>query len=242
MSQFWQIVTYGMLAAMASLGGLYLVLHYEKWARKNSILLISFSAGVLLSVGLGHIFPEALVLNSQAVFWFLGSFIAFYILEHGIILHTCLESKDCLVHPIDRIALFGLGFHSLLDGIVIGVGFEVSPALGIMTVLSVLLHKLPDGISLVSILLHSGYERGRVVGYSWVVAILTLVGAVGSFFLLGGVSSSVLGILLAAVAGSFLYVAATDLIPEIHKKSQVLNIVLVVLGVSLPFLISWFLK
>lgn len=237
MNQFWSILIYGLLAGAATLAGIYLVMLKEDWSRRNSILLISFSAGVLLSVGLGHLLPEAETSVANAPFWLLTSFVFFYIIEHSLILHTCFESGECEAHPIDRIALIGLGFHSLLDGIVIGVSFEISVALGAVATLSVILHKLPDGISMSSILLHSGYKRSRILLYSWLVALATPIGAIGSFILLRDLSPNILGILLAVAAGSFLYVAATDLIPEIHKKSQLLNIILVVLGIAFPFLV-----
>jgi len=240
MNQFLIVLIYGTLAGLATITGIYLVLLRESWARRNSIYLISFSAGILLSAAIGQILPEAQVLNSQALTWFLLSFLFFYILEHGIILHSCREGENCQVHPIDKIALLGIGFHSLLDGIVIGVGFEISFILGVVATLSVLLHEIPEGISTVSILLHHGYERKRAVFYSWLVAIATPFGAILSFFVVKNISLSFLGALLAVAAGSFLYVAAADLIPEIHKKSRVLNIVLVILGIFFPYLVRWF--
>lgn len=237
MNQLGNVLIYGTLAGLTTLIGVYLVLAKESWSRRHSILLISFSAGVLLSVGLGHLLPEAQTLVANAPFWLLASFVFFYIIEHGLILHTCFESGECEAHPIDRIALIGLGFHSLLDGIVIGVSFEISVVLGIVATLSVILHKLPDGISMSSILLHSGYDRQRTLFFSYLVAAATPIGAVASYLLLRDIAPNILGILLAVAAGSFLYVAATDLIPEIHKKSQVLNIVLVILGIAFPFLV-----
>lgn len=239
MSQFWSVLIYSLIAGAATVCGIYIVLLHEAWARKNSIFLISFSAGVLLSVSVSHLIPEAQTLSPNALFWFLVSFIFFYIVEHGIILHSCREGHKCEVHPIDKIALLGIGFHSLLDGVVIGVGFEISFALGIVATLSVLLHELPEGISTISILLYSNYSKQKAVFYSWLVAVATPVGAIGGFALVRDISGNILGILLAIAAGSFFYVSAADLIPEIHKKSQVLNIILVILGILLPFLVKW---
>ena len=234
MSQFLQIAIYSILAGAATIAGIYLVLRKEDWARKNSIFLISFSAGVLLSVAVIHLLPEALDLSKNALLWFLGSFILFYIIEHSIILHSCREEDNCEVHSIDKVALLGIGFHSLLDGIVIGVGFEISFALGIMATLSVLLHELPEGISTISILLHSNYSKKKAIFYSWLVAVATPIGAIGSYFFIRGIGENVLGILLAIAAGSFFYVAASDLIPELHNKSRFLNIVLIIIGILFP--------
>jgi len=235
--QFSTILFYGLVAGLATVAGIYLVLFKEAWARKNSIYLISFSAGVLLSTAIAHLLPESQELNTNALIWLLLSFVLFYILEHGIILHSCGETGECEVHPVDKIAMLGIGFHSLLDGIVIGVGFEISFALGIIATLSVLLHEVPEGISTVSILLHSGYTRKKAILFSWIVALATPVGAILAVLLLNDIQENVLGALLAVAAGSFLYVAASDLIPEIHRQSKLLNIVLVIFGVAFPFII-----
>lgn len=242
MNQFLNVAIYGLLAGLATIAGIYLVLAKEPWARRNTIYLISFSAGVLLSVAIGHLLPEAQELSPHALIWFLASFIFFYIIEHGIILHSCRENGECPVHPIDKIALLGIGFHSLLDGVVIGVGFEISFSLGIIATLSVLLHELPEGISTVSVLLHSGYDRKKAVFYSWLVALATPFGAILSYLLVKNISQNILGALLAIAAGSFLYVAASDLIPEIHKKSKFFNIILIILGVLFPFVVKFLLK
>lgn len=242
MSNFYAVFLYGILAGISTILGMYIVLFREAWARKNTIYLISFSAGVLISVALSQLMPEAISLETNALMWFLFSFVFFYILEHSIIMHSCHEGETCEVHPIDRIALIGMGFHSLLDGLIIGIGFEISSFFGIIATITVLLHKLPDGISMVSILLHSEYKRRKAINYSWIVAAATPVGAIIGYLLVKDVPESVLGILIAIAAGSFLYVSAADLIPEIHKKSKILNIVLVILGVLFPFIIGWLIK
>lgn len=241
MNEFFNVFVYGLIAGLATIAGIYLVLAREPWARQNSIYLITFSAGVLLATAIGHLLPEAQVLQPGALIWFLVSFIVFYIIEHGLILHACHEGESCEVHPIDRIALAGMGLHSLLDGIIIGVGFEISASLGVIATLSVLLHRLPDGIAITSVLLHSDYPKQKTIIYTWIIALLAPVGAIGAFLFLQNVRTDVLGILVALAAGSFLYVAASDLVPEIHKKGKFLNIILIILGVLFPFVIKMLL-
>ena len=242
METFLNILIYGLIAGAATILGIYLVLAREDWSRKNSIYLISFSAGVLLATAICHLLPESLELNPTALIWFLVSFVFFYIIEHGIILHSCREGSHCEVHPIDTISLIGIGFHSLLDGIIIGVGFEVSFTLGVIATFSVLLHEIHEGISTVSILLHSGYSKKRAVLFSWAVALATPIGAIMSYFLIKNINSNLLGVLIAVAAGSFMYVASADLIPEIHRKSKFLNIILIILGLSVPFIVSIFFQ
>lgn len=239
MNQLTSVLIYSGLSTISAIVGTYLVVLNEQWARKNIIYLISFSAGILLSVSLTRLLPEAYSFNINASIWLLVGFIIFYILEHSLILHSCQESGECEVHPIDKIALFGMGFHSLLDGVIIGIGFEVSSAIGILTAVTILFHKLPDGISITSILLHSNHPKNKTIRWSVIIASMTFMGALISYFLLNNINSNILGILIAIAAGSFLYLASADLIPEIHKKSKFLNIILVVIGALVPFLLNF---
>lgn len=239
MSLFLNILIYGLLSGIATIAGIYLVLSKEEWAKRNSVYLISFSAGVLLATAIGHLLPEANEIQNNALLWFLASFVLFYIIEHGFVMHACNEGHHCEVHPIDKVAIAGMGLHSLLDGIIIGVGFEISMSLGIIATFSVLLHRLPDGIAITSILIHSQYKRPKILLYTWLIALAAPVGAILSFFFLNGLNPATLGILVAMAAGSFLYVAASDLIPEIHRKSGFFNIILVILGIVFPFIVKW---
>ncbi len=239
MTVFWNVLLFSFLAGLATLSGIFLIVKREKWAQQNLIYLISFSAGVLLSFSFIHLLPEALDQNQNAFFITLISFLVFYILEHALTLHTCKEKGECLPHEtFTLVSWVGLFIHSLIDGVVIGAGFEVSFALGILSTLAVLLHELPEGISSMAVMLYGGYNVREASIYSTWVALATPVGAILSFLALRNTSFEVLGFLLAIAAGSFLYVAASDLIPEIHKKSRVLNIFLTLLGALVPFIAS----
>lgn len=241
-NQLLNVIIYATLAGLATVVGIYLVLWKEEFATNNSISLISFAAGVLLSTSIAHLIPESLEISKNPLPFVLASFLAFYLLEQSIILHSCQEGAECEIHPIGTISLVGIGFHSLLDGIVIGAGFEISTKLGVLAAISVLLHELPEGISTISILLHMNYEKSKAIIYSWLVALATPVGAILTYFFLKNISEHILGIFLAIAAGSFLYVAASDLIPEIHRKSRFLNVVLIFSGALVPFAVSSFFK
>jgi ZIP family zinc transporter/zinc and cadmium transporter len=236
---FLNVLFFGFLAGLATLLGIYLIVKREKWAQKNLIYLISFSAGVLLSLAFVDLLPAALSQNSAALFITLLSFLAFYLLEHALSLHVCEEKTECEVHQTFTLVTWaGLLLHSLIDGLIIGVGFEVSFSLGVLSALAVLLHRLPDGISSMAVMLYGGRTLKEAAFSSSLVAAITPIGAVLSFLAFRGVSANIVGILLAVAAGSFLYVAASELIPEIHKKSRVLNIFLTLLGALVPFIVS----
>lgn len=239
MTPFLNVLIFGSLAGLATFVGIFLVVKKEKWVRDNLIYLLSFSAGILLSFSLIHLLPEAVAENKAGYLWTLGSFFVFYLIEHLLSIHHCEEGKECENHEsFSLISWIGLLVHSVIDGVVIGAGFEVSQTLGILSTLAVLLHELPEGISSMSVMLYGGYSIKEAVRQSSWVALATPIGALGTYFLLRNIDTSFLGILLAIAAGSFLYVAASDLIPEIHKKSKWGNIVLTLVGVLVPLVIE----
>jgi ZIP family zinc transporter/zinc and cadmium transporter len=214
-----------------------MLLSREEWALKNSVLFVSFSGGVVLAVAFTHLLPEALETNSRSLAVVLFTLIAFYIFEHTIAIHTCKEG-ECDIHTMGLPAFIGVAFHSLLDGVIIGVGFEVSFEMGIFTTLGVLLHEIPEGITITALLLHSGFKRNRTLLMGWIVALATPLGAIGSYLFIKEMADSTRGLLLALGAGSFIYVGASDLLPETHKNFNRANIVLVLLGVVLVYIVA----
>lgn len=239
MNNFLNVIVFGMLAGVATLAGIYLIIKKEDWAQKNLIYLISFSAGIILSICFTHLLPEAIEQSSLALFIVLASFLAFYVLEHALTLHVCRENRECEAHETFTLVTWaGLLLHSFIDGLIIGVGFEVSYTLGALSALAVLLHRLPDGISSMAVMLHGGYNIKQASRYSLAIAAVTPLGALISYSLFKDADSSLIGLLLAVAAGSFLYVAASDLIPEIHRKSKILNIFLTLLGAIVPLLLE----
>jgi len=226
--EFLSVLLYSGLAGAATLLGIYLVLRAETWIQRRTVYLISFAAGALIAISLLDIVPEAFELNEFGLHWALLSFIAFYALEKSVVVHAghedilaCdLESEEHRRHSFGLMSFLGIGFHSLLDGVVIGAGFADSHITGIVTTIGVTLHEFPEGLSILSILLHAGFERARAIVYSAAVALATPVGAVAGFLFLRGIGPDVLGALLGIAAGSFLYIAASDLLPETHRQTS----------------------
>lgn len=225
------VVVLGGLAGGAVFFGMYLVLAGEAWSRRNSPVLISFAAGVMLGVGFLHVLPEALELNAAAMPYLLVTFVAFYFLERYLHFHADREQlrhatpyvpyshcEDCQnPHPLGWMAFLGMALHSLFDGMIIGAGFEANARLGWLSSVAVIAHKIPAGVAMVSILLHYGYSRKRTVLYTAVVALATLAGAVFTYALTARLDPPTVGVCLALAAGSFIYIAASDLIPESHR-------------------------
>lgn len=234
-SGIFSVLIYSFLAGAATLAGAVFVLKNKSLDQKKTIYLISFSAGVLLSLALVDIIPEASELNPSGYFYAaLVSFTVLYFLEQRIMMHSCAEDK-CEHHHFEKgkglMGLWGIFLHSMVDGALIGVGFEVSPVLGLTTTLAVLIHKIPDGVSVTSIMLHSGFTRKDIQKGAFLVAMATPLGAIVSYLLLSQVSEGILGLALGLSAGTFLYISASDLIPETHNKFSPWNSLYVILGI-----------
>jgi len=230
--QWWQVLFAGSFAGTATFAGMIMVLARENWSRRYSAVLVSFSAGVLLGVGVLHILPESMELTASAPLWILLAFVLFYFFEHHLMIHagheeqhhTHLEVADChdecclRPHPMGLMAFIGMGLHSLIDGVIIGTGFEVSSDMGLLAALGVIAHEVPEGIAMIAILLHYGWERRKAIQLTSFVALATPLAAIMTFALVSNVSRSLLGALLAGAGGSFVYIAASDLIPESHRS------------------------
>ena len=129
--------------------------------------------------------------------------------------------------------ILGLALHSILDGVAVGAGFSTSLVTGGVIVSLVVAHKLPVGIASMGALYHSGESAGRAARYSVFVALLTPVAVLASYVLMRGASEQVLGAVVAAAGGSFLYVGAADLLPEGQATGLRRNTVIFLLGVAI---------
>lgn len=238
MSILLNITIYSFIAGLSTIVGVYLVRYFKNWTKRNSVYLISFAVGVLLSAAFLELLPEAIGLNAQWPFWALGTVIVLYLIEHTMIIHSCRE-EECEVHNMGVMSLLGIGFHSLIDGITIGIAFQVGYAVGLMAAMAVIFHETAEGIFTYTLLIHDNISKSKSLFYSWLVALATPIGAVLTFFLTKNISGSSLGILLAIAAGSFIYIGASDLVPATHKRQAFLNALLVLIGVGFILLMGY---
>ncbi|OGZ17323.1 MAG: hypothetical protein A2Z78_00730 [Candidatus Nealsonbacteria bacterium RBG_13_36_15] len=234
------VIIFSFIAGLSTIFGIYLVRRFEELIKRNVIFLISFAIGVLLANAFFHLIPEAIEINPTWFYWTLGTIIFLFLLEHFVIIHSCHE-EECDVHALGAVSFLGIVFHSLIDGIVIGVGFEVGFMVGLLTSLAVIFHETAEGAFIYTLLIHDKKFQAKALLLSWIVALATPLGAIATFLLIQEVSPLVLSWLLAAAAGSFIYIGASDLIPEAHKKYNFLNIFLVLAGIIFVFAVGRFL-
>ncbi len=237
----YNIIIYSFVAGLATLVGAALVIWNESMLKKYTVYLVSFAAGVMLGTAFFHLIPESCESAGMgALIYVLLGFLSFYIIENIIMFHPCRDEK-CEIHKLGTISFIGLFVHSLLDGVAIAVGFEVGHGIGLFTALAVILHEFPEGISISAILLHAGSDKKKIYVNSTLVAVATPLGAISFGSFAKSLPVNILAILLAFTAGSFLYIAAADLIPESHKKRDRLTPAILLLGVVLVYMAGWLL-
>ncbi|MBI2639237.1 ZIP family metal transporter [Candidatus Peregrinibacteria bacterium] len=187
------------------------------------LVLVSFSAGALLGDVFIHLLPEAVEekgLTLPLSLWILGSILVFFVLEKFIHWHHChLPEAHQHMKPLAFMNLVGDGLHNFIDGAMIAGSYLISLPLGFATTIAVALHEIPQEIGDFGVLIHAGLQKSKVVFLNFISALTAILGAV---IVLGlGVSSaSVTGILTPFTVGGFLYIAGTDLIPELHKETN----------------------
>lgn len=228
---------YGGIAGLATLAGISIVQYRQELAVRYSHYVNSFAAGALISLALAHLIPESVELVDNALFAVLASFIAFYLLEVVFVFHS-----GSAIHYIERssrgsyskgpVIFTGLLLHSFVDGVIITIGFEASFQLGLFAASGVILHELPEGITTFALLVRS-VRKTTALALSVAVALATPIGAVIALGPLSGLSQPGLGIMMALAGGAFLYVAASDLIPETYERDVLQNFSFFLAGAGL---------
>jgi zinc and cadmium transporter len=144
------------------------------------------------------------------------------------------------ISPVGRIVLFSDGVHNFLDGAIIAAGYLVSIEVGIATTVAIMLHEIPQEIGDFGILIHAGYSRTKALFVNFISALVAVVGSL-SAILLGSYIEAIIPALVAIAAGSFIYIAGSDLVPELQKtsdaKKSALQFIAIIIGVSFVFLI-----
>lgn len=203
-------------------------------------LILGFSAGAIIAVAFFDLLPEALDLGSVAysaanvlTVTVIG-FVAYLVMDRFVLLHGHGPNDD---HARRGTAgASSLSFHSLLDGVGIGLAFHVSTAVGAVVAAAVLTHDFSDGINTVNLILKHGGERRKALRWLIVDATTPVVGVLST--LLFVVPPEKLGLLLALFSGFFLYIGATDLIPEsYHAHPRKWTTIMTVLGIAVLYVI-----
>ncbi len=214
------------------------------------IFLLSFSVGTLLATVFLHFVPEIFTHLSEdgtpafllPALLVIAGFLMFFLLERLVHWH---HNKDCTsekepghahAYHLAPINLIGDGVHNFIDGMVIAASFLVSIPTGIASTIAIIAHEIPQELADMGVLLYAGMERRKAIFYNFLAGAVAVLGAVIALFL-ANFADNFVGFMLPIAAGSFLYIAASNLVPELHRhcgmKDTILHVFAILLGVAL---------
>ncbi len=235
MTIFVQSALFALAAACANvIGGLIVTRH--KWAHRSLRYFIALGAGFMLGTVFLEMVPESFRLSTSAPVLILLGYLIVHTFEHVFASHLHFGEEthhEELTNPsVSVSALVGMLVHTFFDGVAIGAGFMISESFGFLVFLAVFLHKIPDGFTISSIVVSSGYSPARALAAATSLGLSTLVGVIVVHLVGDGVNYA-----LPISTGSTLYVAATDLMPEANREKGVRMAFLVFAGMGLFFLV-----
>ncbi len=243
---FWIILSTFLISLIAFIGALTLFLR-EEILDKILLVLVALSAGALIGGAFLHLLPEAIskidvmkITPFNLFLFLLFGFCLFFILEQFFLWHHSHDSKKGK-KPVSYLILISDSVHNFIDGLAIAASFVISLPLGFITVLAIALHEIPQEIGDFGVLVYGGFKKSKALLFNFITAVTVILGGIVGYVLSGVIGSAII-YLLPFAAGNFIYIAASDLIPEIkHEKNvkrSLLYFFTFLAGLILMFLIK----
>jgi zinc and cadmium transporter len=238
-STVWvQTIVSVVIVSLIAFVGIVILIVREGLLQRVVPILVSFAVGALLGDALFHILPELAEDGgiTVAISWVMaGAILGFFVLEKFIHMHHRLEAPaHGHIHPVAMTNLLGDGLHNFVDGAIIAGSYLASTSLGIATTAAVVLHEIPQEMGDLGVLVHAGLTPRRALLFNFLTALTAVAGAIITLLLedtIGGVVRP----MLALSAGGFIYIAGSDLIPELHKSTEFRVSVVQFLGIAAGF-------
>lgn len=210
------ILIFVLIVSLISFVGVFTLFIKKKLLDKILFSIIAFAAGTLLGAAFIHMIPEVFEANNKAFIFVLVGIVLFLIIEKYIYWRHC-HKAPCPVHPFTYMNLLGDAVHNFLDGIIMATAFLVNIPLGIVVSLAVIFHEVPQEIGDFGILVYGGIKRTKALLLNFLVALTAFAGAIAAYYLIIWIEE-IVPYLIALSAGSFIYIGAVDLLPELHKE------------------------
>ncbi|MFH0835473.1 MAG: ZIP family metal transporter [Candidatus Micrarchaeota archaeon] len=234
MDAFWEALGAVFIVSLISFVGIASLVFKKKQQEEMLFYMISFAAGSMVGAAFLDLLPEAVAIAGVGILSFvIVGIAAFFVMEKFLHWYHC-HKGHCDTHAFTTLSLVGDGVHNFIDGMVIAAAYMTSRDLGIVTTIAIIAHEIPQELGDFSVLLYGGMSKLKALAYNFLVALTAIAGAL---VVLLGVSNpeAFSPYLLAFGAGGFLYIACSDLIPEMHKqnvaKKSVLQLLMFALGI-----------
>jgi zinc and cadmium transporter len=237
-----------LIVSLISLIGVFFIFLKKNALDNFLIFFVSLSVGSLLGGAFLHLIPEAIGAGGATLkvsFLVLFGIIIFFIIENFIHWRHChIPTSKSHPHHLGTMNMIGDGIHNIIDGLVIAAAYFVNIPLGITTTLAVVVHEIPQEIGDFGVLLYAGYSKKKALFFNFISALTAIIGAIIGI-LFSQNSQVFASIVIPIAAGGFLYIAGSDLIPEIHKNQEksfpFKNLIGILLGILMMYLLT-FLK
>ena len=251
MSVLFYILISTFLISLISFVGVLTLFLKEEILKKILLVLVAFSAGALIGGAFLHLLPEAIMEVGLGEYqlikiflYFISGFCMFFILEQFISWHHHHATQHPeIIAPFSYLILVSDGIHNFIDGLIIAASFMVSLPLGTATVLAVVFHEIPQEIGDFGVLVYGGFKKAKALLLNFLSGILAILGGIAGFLLSEKIGSSVI-FLLPFAAGNFIYIACSDLIPEIKQKEvskkSIIYFFTFLLGIALMLVMKLF--
>ncbi|MBU0572780.1 ZIP family metal transporter [Patescibacteria group bacterium] len=237
------ILLLSFVGSVAGLVGGVVFLLKKEWARTLCKYAVPFAAGVLLSVSLLHLLPEAVHLIGEPAYFIvlIALLFSFFFEQYFAHLHHHEGHKHVTIKASAPLVVFGDTIHNFIDGVAIASAYLVDPYFGLVVTLSTFLHETPHEIGDFGVLMSAGWSRGKTFMANLLSATATFPGALLVYFYLRNAHDKI-GILLAISAGIFLYLGASDFLPEVGEEEKGVStwkkLSLLVIGILLMYFLS----
>jgi len=228
------------IVSMVSFIGLLFVGMKEGVLGRVLMVLVGFASGSMIGAAFFDLIPESVETGSSVWLFIVTGIMFFFVMEKFLYWRHC-HDENCQVHSFAYLNLIGDGVHNFVDGALIAGSFLISASLGFTTTLAVVFHEIPQELGDYGVLVYGGFARKKALTYNFLSAATAVVGALTAYAL----SSQVQGLpalLVPFAAGGFIYVAATDLMPELHKRTQprdsLVQLLTLLAGIALMFVLE----
>lgn len=237
------IVAATLAVSALSFSGALALFFKEEMLRKIIEPLVAFSAGALLGGAFLHLLPEAVeTMGAEGLLWLfvIGGFSAFFLIEQFIHWHHCHRVPSEHKHPVTYLVLISDGIHNFLDGLAVGAAFLAGPGIGLAATVAVAMHEIPQELGDFGIMVHGGWKKSRALLFNFFSGLTMVLGGILVWFFARDIN---MAFVLPFAAGNFIYIAASDLIPEIKHSDNVckngIHFLSFAFGIALMYLLRF---
>lgn len=236
------IILATLIVSLISFAGIFTLTLKGRILDKILLILVGLSAGTLMGGAFIHLLPESIEggIGTDAFLVVLAGFILFFVIEKFLHWRHC-HKGECEVHTFTYMNLIGDSIHNFIDGLIMAASFVASIPLGITTTIAISVHEIPQEISDFGVLIYGGFSKKKAFLLNFLVALTAVAGGLIGYVLSSQVENVAFYILPFA-AGGFIYIAATDLVPEIKKELNMKKYMLTLLVFILGIMLMWLTK